>query len=291
MAEAGLRIEDGHSVIGPGLAGSRDRSATMIAVVAVEEAADRQVKQAADMQPTSLKANFMLEDFGGFSFQQGGASYSTIEFLPFDGDHYKEVAHIRGVNLLSAAHTSARLEYINNNIIVPSVQAALTNMLAGQAELLSKFQREAEDSGITAEKRKAAIDKVTYLNAQAETIHDLAVRVPEFFSCIRTDLFIWDVTDALECHSGIVPNEPDQASRSRRSRIARKFMLQSGMATIITRQGSTSAIQRKIIDSAAAALRAGGLVESKNVLRGRFSRDDIHATRVSRSGGGRNKGL
>ena len=69
MAEAGLRIEDGHSVIGPGLAGSRDRSATMIAVVAVEEAADRQVKQAADMQPTSLKANFMLEDFGGFSFQ------------------------------------------------------------------------------------------------------------------------------------------------------------------------------------------------------------------------------
>ena len=123
MAEAGLRIEDGHSVIGPGLAGSRDRSATMIAVVAVEEAVDRQVKQAADMQPTSLKANFMLEDFGGFSFQQGGASYSTIEFLPFDGDHYKEVAHIRGVNLLSAAHTSARLEYINNNIIVPSVQA------------------------------------------------------------------------------------------------------------------------------------------------------------------------
>ena len=68
MAEAGLRIEDGHSVIGPGLAGSRDRSATMIAVVAVEEAADRQVKQAADLQPTSLKANFMLEDFGGFSF-------------------------------------------------------------------------------------------------------------------------------------------------------------------------------------------------------------------------------
>ena len=99
----------------------------MVAVVAIEEAADRQVKQAADLQPTSLKANFMLEDFGGFSFQQGGASYSTVEFLPFDGgDHYKEVAHIRGVNLLSAAHTSARLEYINNNTIVPSVHLPLS---------------------------------------------------------------------------------------------------------------------------------------------------------------------
>ena len=81
MAEAGLRIEDGHSVIGPGLAGSRDRSATMIAVVAVEEAADRQVKQAADMQPTSLNANFMLEDFGGFSFQQPPSSSSRGCFI------------------------------------------------------------------------------------------------------------------------------------------------------------------------------------------------------------------
>jgi hypothetical protein len=39
-----------------GLAGSRDRSGTMLAVVAIGESADRQVKSAADLQPTSLKA-------------------------------------------------------------------------------------------------------------------------------------------------------------------------------------------------------------------------------------------
>ena len=57
----------------------------------------------------------------------------------------------------------------------------------------------------------------------------LAVRVPEYITCIRTDLYIWDVADTLEVHSGIVPTDPDPTSRSRRARIARKFMIQSGI--------------------------------------------------------------
>ena len=67
MTEAGLRVEDGLSVLGPGLAGSRDRSGTMRAVVAIGESADRQVKSAADPQPTSLKDQGQLpcESFFG----------------------------------------------------------------------------------------------------------------------------------------------------------------------------------------------------------------------------------
>ena len=90
----------------------------------VDESADRQVKEAVAMQPTSKKVNFLLEDFGGFSFQQGGGMYATLEFLPFNGELYKEAAYLRGVSLLSAPHTSARLEYINTNVLVPSAVGA-----------------------------------------------------------------------------------------------------------------------------------------------------------------------
>ena len=83
MAEAGLRAEVGNLVIGPGLDGPRDRSSSMLAAVMIDESADRQIKEAVEMQPTSKKVNFLLEDFGGFSFQQGGGTYATLEFLPF----------------------------------------------------------------------------------------------------------------------------------------------------------------------------------------------------------------
>jgi len=220
MTEAGLRAEVANLVIGPGLDGPRDRSSSLLAAVMVDESADRQVKEAVDMQPTSKTVNFLLEDFGGFSFQQGGGTYATLEFLPFDGELYKEAAYLRGVSLLSAPHTSARLEYINTNVLVPSVQAALSKLIANQARLIEQFQRDAEEASLSADKRKAAIDKVSYLTQQAEEMKGLAVCVLEYFTCIRTDLYIWDVADTLEAHSGIVPTYPDPASRSRRARIA-----------------------------------------------------------------------
>ena len=163
------------------------------------------------------------------------------------------------------------------------VQAALHKLVANQRRLIEQFQRDAEEASLSADKRKAAIDKVSYLTQQAEEMKGLAVRVLEYFTCIRTDLYIWDVADTLEAHSGIVPTDPDPASRSRRARIARKFMIQSGIATIITRLGSTTAAQRKIIESVVAELRAGGLVDAKNALRGRFVRDDIHAMPPTRT--------
>merc|ERR1711965_27633 len=100
MTEAGLRAEVANLVIGPGLDGPRDRSSSLLAAVEVDESADRQVKEAVAMQPTSKKVNFLLEDFGGFSFQQGGGTYATLEFLPFNGELYKEA----GLRLSRGAH-------------------------------------------------------------------------------------------------------------------------------------------------------------------------------------------
>ena len=51
MTEAGLRVEVGNLVIGPGLDGPRDRSSSMMAAVMIDESAERQIKEAVDLQP------------------------------------------------------------------------------------------------------------------------------------------------------------------------------------------------------------------------------------------------
>ena len=53
------------------------------------------------------------------------------------------------------------------------MQAALYKLIANQARLIEQFQRDAEEASLSADKRKAAIDKVSYLTQQAEEMKGL----------------------------------------------------------------------------------------------------------------------
>ena len=171
--------------------------------------------------------------------------------LPFDGAGYQIGAYVRGVNLIENRLNEERLQFVQQELVLPMVLTVTGKLREFESERRTSNEAIVSDASKTGEERAIESAKVAIAKAKLDAISTITGNVNAYFQTFMKPHNPFNVADAFDKFAGIVPRDDTDRSRVAnkiRMRVANAFGKESGLPVVAVRQqGVTGTVKRCLI--------------------------------------------